>query len=192
MTKNSPEYRVPSPESPQPHGLVQTIKNLREGRMDNGRLSTQHPALRTADLVIANARIFVRDRVRWVHQGRNPEFGLDCLGLMIVAAQRAGIQIDDYTAYSGEGDFPLLRELMGKVCFRVRNQDRRLADIAVFAMDNFDAPRKPFTHVAYFADRGAPWSIIHCWANVGLAAENIFDDYFEKRLRETWRLKALE
>ncbi len=51
-----------------------------------------------ADRFAAEAEALVG--IRYVHQGRNPRVGLDCAGVVRVAAQRVGLVLSDFLGYS--------------------------------------------------------------------------------------------
>lgn len=56
----------------------------------------------------------------FLHQGRNPAVGLDCVGLWVASLQRAGFEVRDFKAYRR---FPCGRMLLAKL----REQFRQVA-----------------------------------------------------------------
>lgn len=53
----------------------------------------------SAELFIASARTL--KGARWRHRGRKP-WAVDCIGLIVLAGQRSGLQIDDEKLYGRE------------------------------------------------------------------------------------------
>jgi hypothetical protein len=61
----------------------------------------------TAADVVAAARSLLR--VKWVHQGRRADAGLDCLGLLVEVGRRVGCTVPDDASY---GRLPDGKELL--------------------------------------------------------------------------------
>lgn len=68
--------------------------------------------------IVAAARACVGTRFR--SQGRTPQLGLDCIGVVLVAAAAAGVPVAAVPAYRLGGDYPDAEAiLLGHGCARV-------------------------------------------------------------------------
>ncbi len=106
------------------------------------------------------------------HQGRAPGAGLDCIGLIVVVLQAAGIPVQDRTDYSRRPDGKSLiaaLEQHGAKCVN----DIHAGDILVFRYDH--QPQ----HVALATGSD---SMIHSFAPAGAVVETIIGDYWKRRL----------
>lgn len=100
----------------------------------------------TAQLFVQEARKLV-GRARWRHRGRRP-WAVDCIGLLVVAGERAGIDAPDEEGYGREPwDDRLMRGLQRRFGDPVRADDWRPGDIAVIRWDKSEP-----SHVGILAD----------------------------------------
>jgi len=53
----------------------------------------------TSRMDVVKAALALVD-VRWLHQGRNPSVGLDCVGLLVATSETLGIPIYDFCRYT--------------------------------------------------------------------------------------------
>ncbi|MDR3450734.1 MAG: NlpC/P60 family protein [Alphaproteobacteria bacterium] len=112
------------------------------------------------------------------HQGRDPANGLDCIGLLIVAARAAGMQVQDRNDYSRRPDgISLIAALAEHGA--VAADEIQAGDILVFRYD-----RQP-QHVALAT--GAD-SMIHSFAPAGKVVETDIGPYWRRRLAGIYRL----
>lgn len=117
----------------------------------------------------------------FVHQGRNPQHGVDCGGLVVIACARAGINLSDLGNYNAipDGSFIKLVEEQGD---KIDLSDIRIGDFMMFKFE------KEPQHIAIISQLN-PIHIIHTWMSVGKVVENGFDDYWQRRLTGCYRIK---
>lgn len=117
--------------------------------------------------------------VPFLHQGRNPDVGIDCIGLLILAARDCG---HDLTAYAA--DYPrhphhgLLQKHMA-VAFGL--PVRELSPGCVVTIDYKGATR----HVAIVGEHRDGLSLIHTASNVKHGKE--LGKVVEHRIDRAWR-----
>jgi cell wall-associated NlpC family hydrolase len=74
--------------------------------------------------------------VPWVHQGRNSQYGLDCIGLIVNSMAEAGFEVWDDATYRRRGDAGLLTRWLGDHAYPVIDwSTRQTGDILVFGVD---------------------------------------------------------
>lgn len=124
--------------------------------------------------------------VRWLHQGRS-RTGVDCIGLVLLAARNAGL---DVMAYIGERDrrdytraaSPELYALVSKHCTRI---DTPIPGCLVFfKFPRDDAPR----HFAIYTERG---SIIHAHIEQKQVIEHGYRALWPRWTDSLWRLPGV-
>lgn len=111
------------------------------------------------------------------HQGRAPGIGLDCIGLIVIAAHAAGILVRDRTGYGQRPDGRSLQDALlshGAVATGVW----QAGDILLFRYDG--QPQ----HVALAT--GAD-SMIHSFAPARGVVETSIGDYWRRRLAAAYR-----
>lgn len=102
--------------------------------------------------LIACARQFIG--VRFAHQGRTPE-GLDCLGLLIITAQRSGLVIAGQNAttldvphYGTRPDVQLLKHKLDTHLWPIQKLDVCEGDVVLLKIDEVRGarllPLRPF------------------------------------------------
>ena len=98
------------------------------------------PEIKRSDIVSA-ARSFLG--LPWVHQGRHPEAGIDCIGLLILTAKKVGIDLIDCTNYSSRPDGRILMESLRVNPALVEKPTSEIApvDAVVFWMANPSLPQ---------------------------------------------------
>lgn len=121
------------------------------------RMSTSLSRRRQGAVAAARAALGVRFRP----QGRDPALGLDCIGLVLLAAAGAGVTIGPLPAYalSGDHDRLLADTLRAIGCTRVRRGQP--GDLVQYRL----APGHH--HLALLSDAG----IIHAHAGLGRVVE---------------------
>lgn len=141
----------------------------------------------TAADIVAAARSFVR--TRFVHQGRLPGEGLDCLGVAVCAAARCGVALRDERTY-GRAPRPahLLAELDAQLD-RVEASDAAPGDVAVFWVENKERPRH--VGVLFRMDDGG-LGVVHALAMEGEVREHRLAGYWAARLTRVYRLRGVE
>jgi cell wall-associated NlpC family hydrolase len=81
----------------------------------------------SADAFLAAARGYLD--VPWVHQGRT-ERGMDCVGLIVLAARAAGLDVPLTADYGRMQDFMQARRYLEDFCDRVGSPE--IGDIVLF------------------------------------------------------------
>lgn len=113
--------------------------------------------------------------VRFRHQGRSRESGLDCAGLVLVAAWEAGVSNFDFRGYARYPDGRTLKRLFEAQTVPVDPARARPGDIAL--MRGLDGGAWP-CHLGYLTSV-EPWTLLHCYAPVRRVVES--------RLGAAWR-----
>jgi cell wall-associated NlpC family hydrolase len=142
----------------------------------------------TSDALIASARALLG--VRFAHQGRHSAHGLDCLGMLLVAAERAGIVIGGQSPlalstpnYGTRPDTAMLRAEL----------ERWLAPVAeaqsgdVLLLDVQGDPQ----HLALVTDypQEGELGMIHAYAVARKVVEHRYDAGWRKATRMRFRLR---
>lgn len=143
--------------------------------------------------IVDTARSFVG--TKFVHQGRMPGVGLDCIGLITCVARALDIPHHDDVNYSRRPEPGRLREgLLASGCFEIPAEERRHGDILTFW---FCASRHE-QHVGILAtDRGRE-TLIHTLNRgmrraiglrslTGAVVEHGLDDFWKERIVTAWR-----
>lgn len=116
------------------------------------------------------------------HQGRQPRFGIDCIGLIVVALRAAGMQVNDYSDYSrrpdGKSLIAALTEHGAQPVSKIEP-----GDILLFRYDN--QPQ----HVALATE---PDRMIHSFAVAGQVVETPIGDYWRRRLNGIYRFSQIK
>jgi NlpC/P60 family putative phage cell wall peptidase len=111
------------------------------------------------------------------HQGRQPKFGIDCIGLIVVALRATGKAVEDYSDYNRRPDGKSIVEAL-------ENHGAQMAgaieagDVLLFRYDN--QPQ----HVALATGKDR---MIHAFAVAGEVVETIIGDYWQRRLVGVYR-----
>jgi cell wall-associated NlpC family hydrolase len=111
------------------------------------------------------------------HQGRTPDVGLDCIGLIIVALRAVNISVRDRTDYGRRPDGKSLVAALEAHGAKPTNTIQR-GDILLFRYD-----RQP-QHVALATGID---SMIHSFAPAGEVVETQVGDYWKRRLVGIYR-----
>lgn len=120
------------------------------------------------------------------HQGRLPQIGLDCAGLIVVSADAAGIQIEDQSNYPHIPDGSFL-EAVKKHCNPVAFADLQIGDLVMFKFE------KEAQHIGIVSSI-KPLIMIHAWAQLNSknskVTENSIDTYWLTKLSGCYRIKT--
>lgn len=136
----------------------------------------------TREQIIAQARKYIN--VRWVHQGRSRELGLDCVGLLVVTAHDLGLSTYDFREYQPHpvgGDF-LSHFEMNLV--RIRPADELAGDILIFKQHE---SMYPF-HCAFLTGDA---TIVHSSLKRRKAVEDIYEGHWKSSRIMTFRFPHL-
>ncbi|WP_025898616.1 NlpC/P60 family protein [Sneathiella glossodoripedis] len=96
--------------------------------------------------------------VRWQHQGRSREFGVDCIGLCLKVFESAGYVFEDETDYARRSDGSRLHRVLSQKLDRVRAADAQAGDLALFNEG------RGAVHVGILSRVGEELSLIHAYA----------------------------
>lgn len=119
--------------------------------------------------------------VKFLHQGRDPAFGIDCVGLVMLAARDCGLpwQAHDYTSYARN---PARGELEGRV-ERALNR--------VYSPEPGDVVTMSFhgviRHLGIIGGRGGRLTLIHTYNFPSQVIEHGLDDKWRKRISGIYR-----
>ncbi|AMW36139.1 putative cell wall peptidase [Xanthomonas phage XAJ2] len=127
-------------------------------------------------------------RVKWIHQGRNVNVGIDCCGLLVLAFEPE----EDFIEYSAH---PHNGQLEGKLFDyfgdpvvtdrKVIADDLKLGDVVAMSFGEKGVCR----HVGIIGDYlyGGP-SIIHTDSSVGFVTEHAIDDAWLAKIKKVYRV----
>lgn len=129
--------------------------------------------------IVTEARSWID--VRWRHQGRSREDGIDCAGLVIVVAKAVRDSTFDKTDYPRQASDETMLKLCAQYLQRVRPNDMQPGDLAVFGFDNQ-------RHIAIVGDYVfGGLSLIHAYAPSRKVVEVRLDERWTRRLLAAWR-----
>ena len=111
------------------------------------------------------------------HQGRN-KLGIDCLGLLLVAAKDCGVALDDLKGYPRTPDGHTLRAECEKQLIKKIGKDLREGDILLMSFGRYPQ------HIAIKTDIG----IIHAFQESGRVVEHNIDQKWLNRIKEVYVL----
>lgn len=136
--------------------------------------------MNSTDAFITAARAYLNTPHQ--HQGRIKGVGVDCVGLLVCAANDVGIHLDEGGAYSRRPDGRTLVERIRRNAQEVF--EPRSGDVAVFWIRN---PRLP-THLGILTDKG----LLHSYEGVGKVVETTFDERWKRRVHAYFRINGME
>ena len=137
----------------------------------------------TTDEFIAAARSMLG--VRFKHQGRSPEFGVDCAGLAACAAVKCGHEPVDRNDYARWPSFSDLLEQVKKNCDQVPPGSERPGDLMLFET----AGR--LQHLGILTETNPP-SMIHAYAPQRKVVEHRMDAEWLAKRRFIFRIRQQE
>lgn len=117
------------------------------------------------DQIIATARSYIG--TKWRHRGRTQR-GMDCVGLVVLSCQSAGIEIEDYVGYGREPWNDRLRQEL-KQQFGNPTDDWQPGDIALFEIEH-QRPR----HIGILGNyKYGGLSLIHAHSIYGVVEQSL-------------------
>lgn len=119
---------------------------------------------------------------RWVHQGRT-HAGVDCVGLVIVAARDLGIELPDIAGYRRTPDPKKF------VNFILEHSDPQPKPV-VGSVGIFRDGNQP-CHLAIFAEKHGQLSMIHAYAPRKVVMEEPFTHTWPNRLFATRSIREM-
>lgn len=122
--------------------------------------------------VIGVARTYVG--TPFVHQGRAPGHGLDCIGVIVCVGRTLGLFDYDQTDYPRlpVGDMTLLPHIARAGFTAVAPSQARPGDVLLMRV-----LREP-QHVALLTDRG----VLHAWLQAGAVVEHRLEPFWRGRI----------
>lgn len=136
--------------------------------------------------IVAVARGFLG--VRFTHQGRSREEGLDCLGFLFAVAAQADITLEgvapiayDRRDYGTRPDIPHLQRQLETLLTPIPSDTIAPADILLLKIDG-----RP-QHLALVSDYG----IIHAYAPARKVVEHRLDETWQQAIAGAYRLRLL-
>lgn len=137
---------------------------------------------------LAVARSFLG--VPFLHQGRNPAVGIDCVGLGVLYLRELGIEVRDRTAYDRNPDGTLRDELVrvmgppvaeGPGCWK----HAQPGDVLSIRFANLS--RVPERHVAIASELYSQPAMIHADSSQKRVVEHPMDARWQRRVIGVWR-----
>lgn len=138
--------------------------------------------------IVACARHFLG--VRFTHQGRSGE-GLDCLGLLLVTAERAGLAFErtpvmalDVPTYGVRPDVHFLRQRLDRFLVPIPVQELAPADVVLLKVNG--SPQ----HLAIISDypMAGELGMIHAYAPARKVIERRYDPAWRHETYAAYRL----
>lgn len=131
--------------------------------------------------------------VKFRHQGRSAETGVDCLGLLVLAAKACDLRFEgepihrfDRTDYGHNPDTQSLRDILAAYLQPVTRDAVQPGDVALFHIQ-----KRP-QHMAIISDYPAEgaFGMIHAYAPQKRVVEHRFDESWQERLHSLYRFAA--
>jgi cell wall-associated NlpC family hydrolase len=116
----------------------------------------------------------------WVHQGRLKGAGVDCVGVLMCAADEVGIAMQDVTNYPTQPYRTWMLDELRRQCVQVELSAVRLGDVLSFAWDS--AP----WHIGVVTSVD-PLKMVHAWRQVDRVVETKLDASWRRRICGVWR-----
>ena len=133
------------------------------------------------DAIVAAARTWLG--TPWRHQGRLRGVAVDCAGLVVGVGRELGLLAFDTRAYGRLPDGQRLRALCD-----AHLDPKPVAGIAPGDVLLLRFTRHP-QHLALAGDRGAPFSLIHAYAEAGACVEHGADAKWLRRIVAAYSFK---
>lgn len=142
-----------------------------------------------ADHIVACARSFLG--VRFAHQGRHPSDGLDCLGLLIATATKAGVTVNgqsphkfDERAYGARPDSDYLQSMLERYLEPAASPE--VGDVLLLNIGG-----RP-QHLAIVSDYPAQsdHGMIHAYAVARRVVEHRLDALWRDAIHAVYRLRS--
>lgn len=138
-------------------------------------------------MLVSQARRYLG--VRFAHQGRNRETGVDCLGLLLCAAEDIGLELKqraireyDRKDYRSFPDTTMLRaQLDGAL---EKTDAMQVGDVILFNIEG-----RP-QHLALMTDYPAEntFGMIHAYAPMRKVVEHRLDETWQQRIEQIYRV----
>ncbi|MDO8969043.1 MAG: NlpC/P60 family protein [Saprospiraceae bacterium] len=116
--------------------------------------------------------------VKWTHQGRHPQYGLDCAGLAIECALAAGIEVIAPTDYGRKVDQDYLISFIQAHCAPIQIDSIEPGDLLLMAFQGVSQ------HLAIYV--GDDW-FIHSYEKQGVVKQQLIP-FWRKKVTHAFRL----
>lgn len=125
----------------------------------------------------------------WVHQGRNPATGIDCIGVLVVTAKNLGLETYDKTDYSREPVGNLLVSEVGKYFDEIQIKDAREGDVLILRT----AGKREPTHIAILTKGQREYNLVHS-IQISTVRRTVEEPFrrWERLVTHAFRFKSLE
>ena len=120
------------------------------------------------------------------HQGRLKGIGVDCAGLVVLAARDCGYTIRDMQGYATIPSQNLFMQSVMEHCTPIAIGDVLPGDVAMFRFDS--EPQ----HIAIISDIAPDITLLHAYQQAGKVCENHMGGLWHTRLCGFYRLKGIE
>lgn len=139
----------------------------------------QYELVSLGERMVKSARAYVD--TPFFHAGRSV-YGLDCVGLLVLAAKDAGVEVHDETSYSPFINADYLKSRIDMVCRELTlGEEPQVGDLVLFRVS-----RSP-QHMALITGLN-PTTIIHAYQTIGRVIEHELDAHWNKRIAGYYRL----
>lgn len=129
-------------------------------------------------MIAESARKYVG--VPFLHQGRNRQSGLDCIGLLVVTFEDLGMRLCDRADYKRFPDGKTLTEGVSRHFEEINPSEASVDDLLLFFISK--RYRRP-QHLAIRTELG----IVHSHLQVGRVVEHRLDDLWSGRVAAAFR-----
>jgi NlpC/P60 family putative phage cell wall peptidase len=119
----------------------------------------------------------------FVHQGRLPGVGLDCIGLLVAVARAIGYPHQDRDGYGRLPAQGLLESTLSSHLDEVPRSMLQPGDVLAFRF------RRDPQHVGILTGDN---TLIHAYQQAGKCVEHGYDDEWRRRLVSAWRWREFE
>lgn len=123
--------------------------------------------------------------VPYDHQGRS-RFGIDCCGLVVLAAHDCGIQVEDARGYSRVPDGKTFLSHIEKQMVRIPLSELQPGDVLAFTF------LKDPQHAAIVTQTTPTLRIIHAHMRVRKVVEHDLDDTWIRKIAAAFRFKGVD
>jgi hypothetical protein len=124
----------------------------------------------------------------WVHEGRHPKLGLDCIGVVLHTCRATGFSDYEPPPYPRHAQWYQFEKEFARFLIRVPNALARPSDILVFRQEIFPC------HCGVMSNprrTGEP-QFIHGYIPRGRVVEEIYTDEWKRKTRAVFRFPGLE
>jgi cell wall-associated NlpC family hydrolase len=122
------------------------------------------------DRIVQEARNIIG--AEWVHQGRNPGTGIDCIGVIVWVANKVGLEFSDRTNYGREPVGQLLVEEVRERLIEIPIEEAQHGDVLILRTAGKPLP----THIAILANGDKELNLIHS-IQIGQARKTVEEPY---------------